>query len=159
MKNIVFTRIDDRLIHGQVMTAWLQLSGADEVVIADDKLAKDAFMVNVMSASMPGKIGLKVKDTAGAIKYLTSDKNTTKKIFLLVKTPNELCALADGGVRIPSVCVGGMGAKEGRGTLYRNIHASEEEKQALLDLAGRGIDVFIQVLSEDARVSLEDALK
>ena len=48
MKDIVWTRIDDRLIHGQVMTQWIQHCGANEVVIVDDGVAKDTFIQMVM---------------------------------------------------------------------------------------------------------------
>lgn len=43
MKHIVWTRIDDRLIHGQVMTQWIQYTEANEVLIIDDGVAKDSF--------------------------------------------------------------------------------------------------------------------
>lgn len=51
MKNIVFTRIDDRLIHGQVMTAWIQYTQATEVVIVDNQVAKDSFSIMIMKMS------------------------------------------------------------------------------------------------------------
>ena len=41
MQNLVLTRIDDRLIHGQVMTAWIKNKHADQVVIVDDGTAAD----------------------------------------------------------------------------------------------------------------------
>ena len=46
--NIVLARIDDRLIHGQVMTAWVQYTGGNEIVIADDKVANDPFLSNLV---------------------------------------------------------------------------------------------------------------
>ena len=55
MKNIVWTRIDDRLIHGQVMTQWIQHADANEVVIIDDGVAKDAFIQMIMKSSVPAK--------------------------------------------------------------------------------------------------------
>lgn len=158
MKEIIFTRIDDRLIHGQVMTAWLQLSKASEVVISDDKTAKDSFMTMIMKGSMPGKIALKVLSTDEAADYLNSE-GANGKVFLLVKTPMELEKLTNKGVKIPSVCVGGMGAKAGREVLYRNISANEEERQSLKALAQNGMDVFIQVLSEDTPMKLQEVLK
>ena len=43
MGEIVLARIDDRLIHGQVMTAWLQFTGGNHIVIVDDATAGDEF--------------------------------------------------------------------------------------------------------------------
>ena len=51
MSNIVLARIDDRLIHGQVMTAWVQYTGGNEIVIADDKVANDPFLSAVITGA------------------------------------------------------------------------------------------------------------
>ena len=52
MSNIVLARIDDRLIHGQVMTAWVQYTGGNEIVIADDKVANDPFLSAVITRAV-----------------------------------------------------------------------------------------------------------
>ena len=49
MQNLVLTRIDDRLIHGQVMTAWIKNKKADQVVIVDDGTANDEYMIEAVS--------------------------------------------------------------------------------------------------------------
>lgn len=45
---IVLVRIDDRLIHGQVMTSWLNYTSANKIMIIDDEVANDAFMKSVL---------------------------------------------------------------------------------------------------------------
>lgn len=112
MKNIVWTRIDDRLIHGQVMTQWIQYTEANEVLIIDDGVAKDSFLQMVMKSSVPGKISLKVLSVKDAIGYLNED-GKNEKIIILVKTPVVLDELSDAGVRLEAVNVGGIGAKAG----------------------------------------------
>lgn len=52
MSKIVLSRIDDRLIHGQVMTAWVQHVGGNEIVIVDDKVAKDPFLSAVITGAV-----------------------------------------------------------------------------------------------------------
>ncbi|MBE6083621.1 MAG: PTS sugar transporter subunit IIB, partial [Tissierellaceae bacterium] len=53
MANIVLTRIDDRLIHGQVMTAWVKQTKATRIIIIDDVVAKDDFMKKVLTMAAP----------------------------------------------------------------------------------------------------------
>lgn len=154
MKNIVWTRIDDRLIHGQVMTLWIQHASANEVVIVDDGVAKDAFIQMVMKSSMPAKIGLKIFNIADAIEYLNGEDNG-KKVLVLVKTPGTLVALTDAGIRLDSVNVGGIGAKAGRKTLYKNISTSEAENKDLRNLIEKGIKVFFQVVVSDSEELVE----
>ena len=104
MKNIVWTRIDDRLIHGQVMTQWIQYTEANEVLIIDDGVAKDSFLQMVMKSSVPGKISLKVLSVKDAIGYLNED-GTHEKIIILVKTPVVLDELSDAGACL-RYCIG-----------------------------------------------------
>ena len=154
MKNIVWTRIDDRLIHGQVMTQWIQNASATEVVIVDDAVAKDSFLQMIMKSSMPAKIGWQVLSVKDAIDYLNGDDNG-KRVFVLVKTPGVLVSLADAGVNLGFVNVGGMGAKVGRTTLYKNISTSSEENKDLRNLIDRGIKVFFRVVQSDSEEAVE----
>lgn len=154
MKNIVWTRIDDRLIHGQVMTMWIQHASANEVVIVDDAVAKDSFIQMIMKSSMPAKIGLKIFSIADAIEYLNGEDNG-KKILILVKTPGTLVALTDAGIHLDSVNVGGIGAKAGRKTLYKNISTSEAENADLRNLIDKGIKVFFRVVVSDSEELVE----
>lgn len=155
MKKIVWTRIDDRLIHGQVMTQWIQHASANEVVIVDDAVAKDTFIQMIMKSSVPAKIGLKIFNVADAISYL-NEEGKDEKIFLLVKTPAVLVALTDAGVSLTDVNVGGIGAKAGRKTLYKNISTSDDENKDLRNLIDKGIKVFFRVVVSD---SAEDVAK
>lgn len=58
MQNLVLTRIDDRLIHGQVMTAWIKNRKADQVVIVDDGTANDEYMIEVLEMAIPEEIAI-----------------------------------------------------------------------------------------------------
>ena len=65
MKHIVYARVDDRLVHGQVMTAWVLHTRASKVIIVDDKAARDSFMKMIM----------KIKDTASGIQIFSILQN------------------------------------------------------------------------------------
>ena len=159
MRDVVLSRIDDRLIHGQVMTGWIQFSQASEVVIVDNIVAKDDFTKMVMQSAMPKKIALSVLSEKQAVEYFLGEENTPgKKYFVLVKTPQVILNLLNAGVSIEQVCIGGMGAKANRKTFYRNISASDEERQAFTDIAAKGSHVFVQVLSDNAPVQLKQII-
>lgn len=159
MKNIVFTRIDDRLIHGQVMTAWIQYTQATEVVIVDDKVAKDEFIKMVMKSSMPAKIHLTILDTKSAISYLLGDpKDPSEKIFIIVKQPMVLLDLVNAKVDIKKIGIGGMGARADRTQFYKNISATDEERKAFKELSQKGVDVFVQVITDNKPIPLESIL-
>ena len=58
MQNLVITRIDDRLIHGQVMTAWIRNRKADQVVIVDEGTENDEYMIEVLEMAIPEEIAI-----------------------------------------------------------------------------------------------------
>lgn len=158
MKNIVFVRIDDRLIHGQVMTAWLTHHQANEIVIVDNELAKDEFTTMIMMSLVPEGITLKIEAVDTAAEYLKA-KGNNEKIIILVKTPLVIDQLIENGVEISHLNVGGMGMKNGRSKLYKNITASEEEKMVFRKLIDTvGIDVFVQVVPQDKKENLQKYL-
>ncbi|MDQ0363209.1 PTS system mannose/fructose/N-acetylgalactosamine-transporter subunit IIB [Breznakia pachnodae] len=157
MKNIVWTRIDDRLIHGQVMTQWIQYTSANEVLIIDDGVAKDSFLQMVMKSSVPKTINLEVRSVEEAVDYLKDDSKS-EKIIILVKTPIVLDELANNGIDFELINVGGIGAKAGRKSMYKNISVSEDEKTAFRNLVDKGVNVFFRVVTTDPQEDIKKYL-
>lgn len=58
IEGIVLVRIDDRLIHGQVMTSWLNYTGANKIMVIDDGVAEDPFMKSVLKTCVPANVKL-----------------------------------------------------------------------------------------------------
>lgn len=148
MSEIVLARIDDRLIHGQVMTAWLQYSGGTHIVIVDNGTAADSFLQNVMKMSVPQGIKFNVFDEKKGAEYLTQDHGNAK-LLVLAKTPETYLNLVNNGVKLSQIIVGGMGAKPGRTKLYKNISASDEERKVFSELIEKGVDVEVQIVPTD----------
>ena len=85
MRNIVLARIDDRLIHGQVVTAWVKQTNGNRIVIADDPLTKDTFMQRLLKAAAPPGITVDILTTADAINFLKEAPESGENIILLAK--------------------------------------------------------------------------
>ena len=62
--SIVLARIDDRLIHGQVMTSWLNYTGANKIIVIDDVTAKDSFLTMIIKTLVPANIVTQVTTVA-----------------------------------------------------------------------------------------------
>lgn len=157
MKNLVLTRIDDRLIHGQVMTSWIRQKNAVQVVVADDEVAHDDFMINVLEMAVPDEIAIGIFDREDTVEFMK--QGLEAPTILLVKGPEILNYLADHGIDLEEVDVGGMGAKEGRSVLYKNISTNPEENQYFLELLKKGIKVFVQVMPQDKQISIAEYIK
>lgn len=157
MENLVLTRIDDRLIHGQVMTAWIKHKNAVQVVVADDEVAEDEFMINVLEMAVPDEIAIGIFNRDDAVEFMK--QGLEAPTILLVKGPEILNYMVDHGIEINEIDVGGMGAKEGRSVLYKNISTNPEENKNFLDLIQKGVNVFVQVMPQDKQVNVAEYIK
>lgn len=154
---IVLARIDDRLIHGQVMTSWLNYTGAGKIVVIDDATAKDSFLSMIIKTLVPANIKTEVTTLEKSVEVVAAlPKN--EKVILLSKTPEAYVNLVKNGISLEKINIGGMGARPGRKTLYRNISASEEEMNQLKELTELGLVVEIQMVAEDTAINVKKYL-
>lgn len=158
MSEIVLTRIDDRLIHGQVMTAWVKKTRANQILIIDDEVAKDEFMREVLKMSAPNGIDIVVKGLADAVAFLNQQGDNDKRLIILVKGPTVIEQLLENGIVIDKLVVGGMGAKAERRVLYKNISASEEERAVFKRMIDRKIPVVIHIIPDQKETDLSKYL-
>lgn len=157
MGKIVLARVDDRLIHGQVMTAWLQFTGGNHIVIVDDQTAGDDFTKTIIKMAVPMNIGLDIltlEEAPEKIKALPSEK----KIIILTKGPENYVNLIKNTVPIESVIIGGMGANKERTKFYKNISASETEKEAFREIIKQGVDLKVHVIPDEKSVAVDGLL-
>jgi mannose/fructose/N-acetylgalactosamine-specific phosphotransferase system component IIB len=145
-------RVDDRLIHGQVVAVWLRAVGADRIVIVDDRVAADAFLVDVLTLAAPAGVPVEVLDVASGAARVRALADAPDVVFVLVKTPLTALALLRAGVPMDVVNLGGMGSGPGRRTLYRTISASDDERAALRDIEALGTPVEIRIAADDRPV-------
>lgn len=159
MSNIVLTRIDDRLIHGQVMTSWLNYTSATKIMVVDDKSAEDPFLKTVLKNAVPKNVGLGVFTAEKAAeRMLGKGFAPTDRVIILVKYPATIVKMMELGVKFEKVNIGGMGAAKDREKFYKNISASEEEKAMLKQIIDSGCKVEIQIIAEDAAVDVSKLL-
>ncbi|SHK49609.1 PTS sugar transporter subunit IIB [Hespellia stercorisuis] len=158
MSSIALTRIDDRLIHGQVMTSWLNYTSATKIMVVDDKAAEDLFLKSVLKNAVPKNVGLGVFTAEKAAARLVKGFPETDKVIVLVKYPATICKMMEYGATFEKVNIGGMGAAKNREKFYKNISASEEEKEMLKKMIDAGCKVTIQIIAEDSAVDVAKLL-
>lgn len=139
----VFYRIDDRLVHGQIMTAWAKVLRIGRIIVVDSATAKNSFLAQVMQMSVPNEYTLHVCESgegAELIRALAPDEHA----LVLAKTPAVMKELFLAGVEMKELNVGGMGARGGRKIVARGVLVDEAELQTLKELVGAGVRVYCQ---------------
>ena len=81
-------RVDERLIHGQVVTAWIAHSDAKQILVADDAAAKDTLQQSLLKMATPKKVDLKIMSLEDANQLIQNDESDTKTL-LLVRGPKR----------------------------------------------------------------------
>lgn len=157
-KNLEFVRIDDRLIHGQVVASWLHAySNVEKIMIVDDKTSTDPFMQDMFSLLVPTGIEINIYNITDAIAKIKEGIN--RPTMMIVKFPETIEKLVDGGVDISYLNIGGMGMTGNRKNFYKNISVSEEEKEIFKRLIDRGMQIDIQIIPAYNKVDMKSLLK
>ncbi len=151
-------RIDDRLIHGQVVALWTKQLQANRIVIVDDFVASDSFMQIVLRGASPPGVLVEVCTVAQAPAVLMQQGTDAARTIILMKGPRVALDLRATGVPLDVLQVGGMGAGPGRKQLYRNISASQEELQLFEQLVREGVNVEIQIQPNVRPISVASLL-
>lgn len=158
MKNIVLVRIDDRLIHGQVVAKWMKKLSFNTIYVVDDAVSKDSFLCQMMVSIAPKELKVQILDEKAAAEELLKEGSPTERVCIIVKVPETLEHLYEAGVQFSEIMLGGMGSRSGRTQLIRNAAASKEERETLKRLIEKGIFVYYQDIPETAPVDLKKKL-
>ncbi|CAM7888975.1 PTS N-acetylgalactosamine transporter subunit IIB [Enterobacter sp. RHB15-C17] len=154
--NILLTRIDNRLVHGQVGVTWTSTIGANLLIVVDDEVAKDEIQQKLMGITA---------DTYGfGIRFFSIEKTIAiiekaaphQKIFLICRTPDIVRKLIEGGVPLKDVNVGNMHFSEGKRQISSKVYVDEQDLDDLRFIKHSGVNLFIQDVPGDAKEGIPD---
>ncbi|MBI4052269.1 MAG: PTS sugar transporter subunit IIB [Elusimicrobia bacterium] len=135
---IVLARVDDRLIHGQVVEGWLPYLKVDQVVVVSDSVSKDDTQQALMRLALPDSVEMKVLGIQESVEYFKGGQ-TSAHILILVPSPHEILEMLRQGIVLKSVNIGGMHYSAGRIQVGRAIFLSSEDRNDLKELVQRGV--------------------
>lgn len=142
--NILLTRIDNRLVHGQVGVTWTTTLGANLIIVADDEVAENTLQQQLMEVT--------AQSSGAGVRFFTLQKTIDvihkaaehQKIFIVVKTPREVRKLIEGGVPIKEVNVGNMHFDKGKTQISKKVYVDDKDMEDLRAIKDMGIDIYIQ---------------
>lgn len=156
---ITVARVDERLIHGQVVAAWTTNFQIKKIVIIDDAVANNAMLIRINQGMLPRTVSLDVVTEKDAYDFIssnvvTSDENT----LILAKTPRPYADLAEKGVQLERVVIGNMIKSANRKKIAANCYASTEETAQMKSMVSKGIEVVYQLTPDVAAKNLGSLL-
>ncbi len=153
--NILLTRIDNRLIHGQVGVTWTNSLGANLILVADDETAANPIVQELMTptakAAGAGARFFTLKKTIDVI----GKASPRQKIFIVAKTPKAVRTLIEGGVPIREVNVGNMHYSEGKRQISKKVYVDDEDLADLKAIKDAGVKLYIQDVPDDSKEAVK----
>lgn len=154
---IVVCRIDDRLIHGQVVLGWGRPLGIQRIVLVNDDVAASAWEQDLYRMAVPPEIDLRFASTQDAARQLAAWHDDTVRTLLLTGDIATMLALhrADGKA-LHAINVGGIHHRPGRRQRLPYVYLTDEERGELAALEDRGAEVSAQDVPTARAIALRD---
>ena len=147
---VVLARIDQRLIHGLVVNQWAPALQVKRIMVVDDVLCNNDDIKASMRMAKPAGTGVSVISTETAITNFKAGKYDGQRVLVLVKEPETLIKLMEGGVEIPKVDLGIMFNDDGREAVTKFNALNDKERADLQTIKDKGVPVVIQYVPTDA---------
>lgn len=157
---IVLFRVDERLIHGQVVVGWGGPLHADRIVVVDDDIAASPWEQELYCLGVPPEIEAAFADVGEARQLLEAWRGEPRRVVVLVRDVGTLARLAEGGLlRGEEVNLGGIHHAVGRDRVLPYLFLSAAERAELRGLAeGGGVRLSARDLPGTRRVPLDELL-
>ena len=154
MPDIRLTRIDNRLIHGQVATQWCGVVGANLLLVANDAVAADEFRQGLMNMAAPSYAQTRfftIEKTINIIHKASANQH----IAIICETPQDVLKLVEGGVPIKKVNIGNMHMADGK----RQVAVDDDDVATFRKLQELGVELEIKRVPDTPVENIEKLFK
>ena len=156
---IILYRVDDRLVHGQVVEGWVPHLHVEEMSVVSDEISGDEMRRVIMRFATPEGVDLRILTVDEAAAYLPEAEKSPRKVLLLLPGLAEALALTKKGFNIPVLNIGGMHYSTGKNlSIGKAIFLSDEDCAALKELSAAGIKIEGRGVPSDNPVDLMEAI-
>ncbi|MFD1429635.1 MULTISPECIES: mannose/fructose/sorbose PTS transporter subunit IIA [Lacticaseibacillus] len=156
---IGLARIDSRLLHGQVATAWTKSVQPTRIIVVSDNVAHDNLRKTLITEAAPPGVKANVIPIQKMIDIFKDPRFGTTKALLLFENPEDVVRVVDGGVELPEVNVGSMAHSEGKVMINNVLSVNQEDVDAFKHLESKGVKFNVQKVPTDSKANLDDLLK
>ena len=146
----MYLRVDDRLIHGQVVTAWIKQLKLKKILVVDDMAAANKIIGKTLKMACPKGVALTVATTEDGKALVASQGEES---LIICKLPVTALALYQANPDHDwTVCVGNVSGAAGRETYSKSVHLDAENHAAALELKAQpNVDIFMQTTPGDTQ--------
>jgi len=153
-------RIDDRLIHGQVVSFWIPYHKIDKILIVDDAIVKDKFRQTALKFGTPSSVKLSFYDAATCADKLKRNLDRGSNVMVLCNAPRHLLEMYNEGYTFDKITVGNITPpKTAEYHIKKTLFLTEEDLSHFRQLIEKGVEVTVQIVPDDAPENMADLIK
>ncbi|MDO5516006.1 MAG: mannose/fructose/sorbose PTS transporter subunit IIA [Clostridium sp.] len=156
----VLARIDSRLLHGQVATAWTKTVQPTRIIVVSDGVAKDQLRKNLIQQAAPPGVKAHVVPIDQMIKLAKDDQHFGgQRAALLFENPEDVLKAVEGGVPLKTINVGSMAHSIGKVQPNKVLAFNQEDIDTFNKLKEAGLDFDVRKVPSDSKGNMDEILK
>ncbi len=156
---LVLTRVDSRLLHGQVATAWTKSVLPSRIIIVSDAVAKDDLRKRLIEQAAPPGVKANVVPISKMIEIAKDPRFGGTKALLLFENPQDVIRVMEGGVDIKEVNVGSMAHSVGKVVVSKVLSMGQEDVKAFEEMKSKGVKFDVRKVPNDSKANMDEILK
>lgn len=151
-------RIDDRLIHGQVVLGWAKPLKSERIILCDDEVSKSDWETELYSTCVPDHLKALVCNVEETTSLLAKNVDSENKTIVLVKEPRVVMDIVNKGYVPGTINLGGLHFSDHRKKYLSYIYLNEEEIKQLHWLLDKGIRIYCQDVPTSKALDVMDVI-
>lgn len=156
---MVLVRVDSRLLHGQVATAWTKSTQPNRIIVVSDAVSKDDLRKKLIEQAAPPGVKANVIPVEKMIEIAKDPRFGNTKALLLFENPQDVLRAVEGGVDIEEVNVGSMAHSVGKVVVSKVLSMGQADVDAFENLKAKGVKFDVRKVPNDSSANMEDILK
>lgn len=146
---MIWFRIDNRLIHGQIIETWLPYTRATRLVVCNGELARDDLRQQIMMLAVPSRITVDFTAPSSLNKLLHTQHKQDERILVIFADCADAKAARDAGVRFAMLNIGNMHYAPGKQQVCGHAAFSQEDSACLRSFSEMGVDLDFRCVPND----------
>ncbi len=153
--SVKLVRIDDRLIHGQIVTAWIKEAKASAILVADDIAANDPTQSMLLKLTTPKNTKLYIKGLKDSVDSIKNNE-IKEDVFMLIRNPENAYKLLEYGLDLSDINLGNVSnskSETGRKTILPFLHLEENDVNFIRKLDEAGVNLDVRAVPSDKSIN------
>lgn len=155
---IINSRVDDRLIHGQVATSWIRSMQIEVVVVVDDEISKDSTQKSILKMAAPANTKVYALSVDSFLEKYNKGILDNYRVMLVFANVYAPLDMIKKGFCLKTLNLGGMRFKDGRKQITKSLSISEDEEAVIKEIINNGVQVEHRQLATDESVDVANIL-